>query len=125
MRSFLGQYPKWAAILASAGMFGFAHMNTYQYVGAVIIGVFLGWLYERTKSLLPCIGLHAAYSTLCVAQEGLPQFASSSWLIAMLSGAAGAAGAAFLYRVLHVRPLSAANERKVIDHWKGTDVLEY
>ncbi|WP_099875603.1 CPBP family intramembrane glutamic endopeptidase [Massilia violaceinigra] len=108
LRSFLGQYPKWAAILASAGLFGFAHMNIYQYVGAVIIGVFLGWLYERTKSLLPCIGHHAAYNTLCVAQEwsyvrdaqeGLPQFAFSSWLIAMLSGAAGAA---FLYRVLHV-----------------------
>ncbi|MDM5178542.1 type II CAAX endopeptidase family protein [Massilia sp. DJPM01] len=108
LRSFLGQYPKWAAILASAGLFGFAHMNIYQYVGAVIIGVFLGWLYERTKSLLPCIGLHAAYNTMCVAQEwsdvreareGLPEFASSSWLFAML---AGAAGAAFLYRVLHV-----------------------
>ncbi|MDQ1832644.1 CPBP family intramembrane glutamic endopeptidase [Massilia scottii] len=108
LRSFLGQYPKWAAILASAGLFGFLHMNIYQYVGAVMIGMFLGWLYERTRSLLPCIGLHAAYNTMCVTQEWsdagnadehFPTFASSSWLMAMLLGAAGAA---MLYRALQV-----------------------
>ncbi|HEX8611707.1 MAG TPA: type II CAAX endopeptidase family protein [Telluria sp.] len=109
LRSFLGQYPKWAAILGSAGLFGFAHMNIYQYVGAVIIGVFLGWLYERSKSLLPCIALHAAYNTACItvdwrdagtAPESFPVFAASTWLLAMLLGAAGIA---ILYRVLHRR----------------------
>ena len=106
LRSFLGQYPKWAAILASAGLFGFAHMNIYQYVGAVIIGVFLGWLYERTRSLLPCIALHAAYNTACImvdqgdasaAQDAFPAFAASTWLLAMLLGAVGMT---ILYRVL-------------------------
>ncbi|NHZ37566.1 CPBP family intramembrane glutamic endopeptidase [Massilia rubra] len=106
LRSFLGQYPKWAAILASAGLFGFAHMNLYQYVGAVIIGVFLGWLYERTRSLLPCIALHAAYNTACItvdwddagrAQESFALFSASTWLLALLLGAAGMAG---LYRAL-------------------------
>lgn len=106
LRSFLGQYPKWAAILASAGLFGFAHMNIYQYVGAVIIGVFLGWLYERTKSLLPCIALHAAYNTACImvdrgdagdAQEAFPAYAASTWLLAILLGAVGMT---ILYRVL-------------------------
>ncbi|NHZ92007.1 CPBP family intramembrane metalloprotease [Massilia sp. CCM 8733] len=108
LRSFLGQYPKWAAILASAGLFGFAHMNIYQYVGAVIIGVFLGWLYERTRSLIPCIALHAAYNTACVtvdwddagrAQDSFPLFAPSTWLLAMLLGAVGMT---ILYRILQV-----------------------
>jgi uncharacterized protein len=108
LRSFLGQYPKWAAILGSAGLFGFAHMNLYQYVGAVLIGVLLGWLYERSRSLLPCIALHAAYNTACItlgvgdggdAQAGFPQFAASTWLLAMLSGAAGMT---ILYRALRV-----------------------
>ena len=108
LRSFLGQYPTWGAILASAGLFGFAHMNIYQYVGAVLIGMFLGWLYERTRSLLPCIGLHAAYNTMCVApalseagkvDQGFPAFSSLSWLTAMLLGTAGAA---LLFRTLHV-----------------------
>jgi membrane protease YdiL (CAAX protease family) len=66
LRSFLRQYPKWTAILGSATLFGFAHMNLYQFVGALITGVFLGWLYERTRSLLPCIWLHAVYNSACL-----------------------------------------------------------
>ncbi|QPI50192.1 hypothetical protein IV454_00685 [Massilia antarctica] len=34
-------------------------MNMYQYVDAVLIGMFLGWLYERTRSR------QALYRTAC------------------------------------------------------------
>jgi membrane protease YdiL (CAAX protease family) len=63
LRSFLRQYPRWPAICGSAALFGCAHMNLYQYVAAVLMGIYLGWLYERTRSLLPCIALHATYNT--------------------------------------------------------------
>lgn len=34
--------------------FSVAHMNDYQFAVASMIGVLLGWLYERTRSLIPC-----------------------------------------------------------------------
>jgi hypothetical protein len=62
LRSFLHQYSKWASIVGSAALFGFAHMNIYQFSAAMVLGVVSGWLYERSRSLLPCIALHAAYN---------------------------------------------------------------
>lgn len=65
LRSFLGQYPRWYAITGSALIFGVAHMNLYQFAVGLGLGMFLGWLYERTRSLLPCIALHVAYNSAC------------------------------------------------------------
>ncbi|PXX45060.1 CPBP family intramembrane glutamic endopeptidase [Undibacterium pigrum] len=59
LRSFLHQYSRWVAILASACLFGLAHMNIYQFLCATIVGVICAWLYEKTRSLWPCIALHA------------------------------------------------------------------
>lgn len=63
LRGFLQNYPRGAAIAASAGLFGIAHLNLYQFVAAGLLGLVLGWLYERSRSLWPCILLHAAYNT--------------------------------------------------------------
>ncbi|MBT2324752.1 CPBP family intramembrane metalloprotease [Variovorax paradoxus] len=38
-------------------------VGTAQFVLGVVMGVLLGWLYERTRSLIPCIALHGAYNT--------------------------------------------------------------
>jgi membrane protease YdiL (CAAX protease family) len=62
LRSFLNQYSRWVAIVGSAALFGLAHMNIYQFAVGMILGIIAGWLYERTRSLLPCIALHAAYN---------------------------------------------------------------
>lgn len=58
LRSFLRQYERRYAILGSAVVFGFAHGNIYQLVYATLFGVCAGWLYERTRSLVPGIALH-------------------------------------------------------------------
>lgn len=84
LRSFLRQYHRWPAIAGSAALFGFAHLNLYQYIAAVLVGMLLGWLYERTRSLLPCIALHATYNTACV-------LTGSTWL----AGSAGHFSATF------------------------------
>lgn len=47
-----------AAIWISSLLFGIAHMNPVQIIYATVLGLLLGWVYVRTKSLLPCIGLH-------------------------------------------------------------------
>jgi membrane protease YdiL (CAAX protease family) len=62
LRSFLRLYSRWVAILASSAIFGLAHLNIYQFMVALLIGSIAGWLYERTRSLWPCILLHAAYN---------------------------------------------------------------
>jgi hypothetical protein len=62
LRGFLARYPRWPAIVGSAVLFGAAHLNIYQFFVGLLIGVPLGWLYERTRSLIPCIALHAAYN---------------------------------------------------------------
>lgn len=62
LRSFLLQYSRTASILGSAALFGLAHLNVYQFITAFIVGVVAGWLYERTRSLWPCILLHASYN---------------------------------------------------------------
>jgi membrane protease YdiL (CAAX protease family) len=66
LRSFLRQYSKTASILGSAALFGIAHLNVYQLVTAFAVGIVAGWLYERTRSLWPCILLHASYNAFVI-----------------------------------------------------------
>ena len=98
LRSFLRQYSRWTAIVGSAVVFGIAHLNIYQFVVALVLGVFSGWLYERTRSLLPCIALHGSYNSVLMmmslsgaGQSGMNQDVTSatSWLTALVLGAAG------------------------------------
>jgi membrane protease YdiL (CAAX protease family) len=62
LRGFLRQYSRTFAILWSATLFGIAHLNLYQMATALVLGIVSGWLYERCRSLWPCILLHAAYN---------------------------------------------------------------
>ena len=62
LRGFLRQYSRTFAILWSATLFGVAHLNLYQMATALVLGIVSGWLYERCRSLWPCILVHAAYN---------------------------------------------------------------
>lgn len=63
LRAFLQRYPRGVAIVCSALYFGVAHLNLYQFFLAFFLGLVLGWLYERSQSLIPCIALHAALNS--------------------------------------------------------------
>ncbi len=63
LRGFLQRYQRSHAIWGSAALFGLAHLNIYQFVAALLLGAVSGWLYERSRSLVPCIALHAGYNT--------------------------------------------------------------
>jgi len=78
LRSFLTQYSRRTAILGSAVLFGFAHLNIYQFVVGVILGSLAGWLYERTRSLIPCIALHASYNSALTALDWLARTHTST-----------------------------------------------
>ncbi|MDX1904185.1 MAG: CPBP family intramembrane glutamic endopeptidase [Thermonemataceae bacterium] len=49
--------PIWA-ILHSSLIFGIVHINLVSIVNAILIGLLLGWVYFRTKSILICMILH-------------------------------------------------------------------
>jgi len=62
LTGFLARYRKGTAIGASAVLFAVAHLNPYQFAAGLATGVFLGWLFLRTRSLWPCILMHAAFN---------------------------------------------------------------
>ena len=55
---FLRNYPLKKALVFSALLFAFVHLNPWQFVGAFILGVVFGWWFSRTRSLWPCIVGH-------------------------------------------------------------------
>lgn len=48
----------WIAITISALLFGLIHLNFAQGVHAFLMGLPLGWLYVRTRSIIPGIAFH-------------------------------------------------------------------
>ena len=64
----------WVAIMISAAIFGLAHANVAQFVNALLLGLLLGWMYYRTKSLVPGILLHWVNNTMAyVLSNIMPQ----------------------------------------------------
>ncbi len=52
------------AITFSAFLFGMAHLNPWQFMGAGMLGAVFGFVYYRTKSLWICVFLHALNNTI-------------------------------------------------------------
>lgn len=57
----------WTAIVVSALVFGVIHMNPVQVVYATLLGLVLGWIYYRTRSLLSVIAGHVLNNSVAVA----------------------------------------------------------
>ena len=54
----------WFAIVISAALFAAAHMNWAQGVTALVIGIFMGWVYYRTRSIWPTVLVHVVNNTV-------------------------------------------------------------
>jgi membrane protease YdiL (CAAX protease family) len=50
------------AVALSAGLFTLAHVNATAAVPIFLLGVMLGWLYARTRSLAAPVALHVCYN---------------------------------------------------------------
>ncbi|MEF9415149.1 MULTISPECIES: CPBP family intramembrane glutamic endopeptidase [Ralstonia solanacearum species complex] len=114
LRSFLRQYAPGVAIVHSAAVFGLAHLNVYQFVGGFLIGLLLGKLYERTRSLLPGMLVHGCYNTAVTILAWRSERSewttvadwSPQWCV--LAVASGGAGAWLLYKLVAPRPADRA-----------------
>ena len=53
----------WIAIVVSALFFAVAHFNFAQAFTAIVIGIFMGWIYYRTRSIWPTVVIHVVNNT--------------------------------------------------------------
>ena len=63
----LGESRRWSVVIVVSFMFAFIHLQTapWQVIpGLFVLGVILGWLYERSGSLLPSILVHMGFNAL-------------------------------------------------------------
>lgn len=54
----------WVAIIASSFMFSVAHCDKYQSLSVLGAGILYGWVYYKTRSLMPSLILHISWNTL-------------------------------------------------------------
>ena len=66
LRSLLVWKPqrRWLMIALSALIFALVHLNPAQLVHTFLIGLLLGWMYMRTRSIVPGIAYHWANNTI-------------------------------------------------------------
>lgn len=55
---FLRQYSPVKSIFWSSFIFGLLHLNPWQFFGAFIAGLLMGYVYWKTRSLIACIFIH-------------------------------------------------------------------
>ncbi|MEM7627047.1 MAG: CPBP family intramembrane glutamic endopeptidase [Planctomycetota bacterium] len=64
-----GRAARWRVVLVAAAVFSLVHVGAttwHALPGLFVLGVVLGWLYERTGSLWPAILVHAGFNGLNV-----------------------------------------------------------
>jgi uncharacterized protein len=59
LKGLLKRYSPATAIVVSSVLFGVVHLNPWQFISALILGIFIGWIYYRTRSISLAIIIHA------------------------------------------------------------------
>ena len=72
LKGLLKNYKPGNAILISALFFAAIHLNPWQAIPAFFGGLFLGWVYYKTQSVLPCIVIHATINAIATSFLFLP-----------------------------------------------------
>jgi uncharacterized protein len=73
LRGLLKNYPPNKAILISAIFFAAIHMNPWQALPAFCGGLFLGWVFYKTQSVIPGMIIHATINATATLFLFLPQ----------------------------------------------------
>ena len=95
---------RWVAIAISAAIFALAHFNPAQMPHALCMGLLLGWMYERTMSIIPGIMLHWVNNTVAfVIFRLFPQY-SDAKLVDLLGGDHIKVAMALLFSLLILLP---------------------
>jgi membrane protease YdiL (CAAX protease family) len=111
LRGLLARMAPGKAIVASALVFGIAHIEIHQAQTAALVGLPLGWLYVRFRSAVPGMALHATVNALAVftaaaTRPDLPATELPTWFL-LVSLAALVAGARMLLALQRLRQSQA------------------
>ena len=60
LEGLLNNYSPFKAILVSSLLFGLVHLNPWQFIAGLVLGLFMGWVYYHTRSVLSTIIIHAS-----------------------------------------------------------------
>ena len=63
LRGLMQRYGTVWAVLLSTLLFALIHLNPYQFVSVIPVAFSLAWLFVRTRSLWPCIIVHALFNS--------------------------------------------------------------
>ncbi len=74
----LKKYGEGFAIITSSVVFGIMHGNFEQIPFAIMVGLVLGYIYIKTKSIWVCVALHGANNAISVIFSYLEGFASTN-----------------------------------------------
>jgi hypothetical protein len=78
LRGLLKSYPAHKAILISAIFFAAIHLNPWQALPAFFGGLFIGWVYYKTQSVIPGMVIHATINATASAFLFLPNYSKNS-----------------------------------------------
>jgi sodium transport system permease protein len=71
------RFHPWTAILLSSLLFAVSHLNVFQFLPMFVLGVILGMIATRSRSVLPGTLLHVLYNGLVVAPLFFPGWAGA------------------------------------------------
>ena len=60
--------PQWAAVAATAALFGLVHFTREGFLPLLVLGCVFGVVYVRSRNLLPSVLLHSAWNVMLLAQ---------------------------------------------------------
>jgi len=80
--------PRWGIAL-SALAFGITHLDPIQGAFAGLVGLYLGWLTESSRSLRPAIAAHVLNNTVAVVTSRLGSEGAASIKTTVITGGVG------------------------------------
>ncbi len=86
LRALLKKFNPWTAILLSAVAFGIFHMNPWQFLYATVLGIWLGYIYWKTRSLFYPIIIHMVLNGTAFFAAQMVDTAATEGLVEHLSG---------------------------------------
>ena len=81
-----GMSRHWVAIVMSALLFALIHMNPAQMPHAFCLGLLLGWMYYRTRSIIPGIMVHWVNNTVAYALYNIVPNAADMRIVDLYNG---------------------------------------
>ena len=94
----------WIAIALSALIFGLAHGNKAQLAHAFLMGLLLGWMYWRTKSIVPGVVLHWVNNTAIFILYNVVPNSSGIRLVDLFGGSQRAVWLSLLFSLCIMLP---------------------